>query len=247
MQIASGQITNVSQKNGGDSNALPQMMKVDIKIGYGFGFTQRVKTNQVAQIKNVMKHAQAHYCKTSSLGAKIQLSYGDNDILNFKDYSFYSDSNTEPIQLIPTVRGNNLKHLTAQHLGNADLMVFFDYDTNVPQKDTTAGVAPVGTVCNRDALNSKWSMNEWSDKAAQTGLIVAHEVGHNLGLNHNANGACTGPMDSAVGWWIQTPGKGWSQCSKNAFLQYYQTNKNEEVNNCWCMDSNIQNIDCPTP
>ena len=46
--------------------------------------------------------------------------------------------------------------------------------------------------------------------------IVAHEIGHNLGMHHNEkNSGCTGPMNSSVGW--NTPST-WSTCSKKGFI-----------------------------
>ena len=117
-----------------------------------------------------MKHAQTYYCKSNTLGSKIKLAY-DSNFLDLSKYAFYSDKKAAPVKLIPPDRTYALKYFTKKYIGSADLMVFFDIDTNIPKKDGVAGVAYLKQVCqwNNDL---KWSMNEWFVNDVKTTGVV---------------------------------------------------------------------------
>src|SRR6185369_9639204 len=75
---------------------------------------------------------------------------------------------------------------------------------------TTAGIAYVGTVC--DAQRGV-SLSERSYGTTISALLMAHELGHNLGAPHDGEGACA----SVGGGFIMAPSVSgvatFSQCS----------------------------------
>src|SRR6185369_9731041 len=75
---------------------------------------------------------------------------------------------------------------------------------------TTAGIAYVGTVC--DAQRGV-SLSERSYGTTISALLMAHELGHNLGAPHDGEGACA----SVGGGFIMAPSvsgvANFSQCS----------------------------------
>ena len=125
---------------------------------------------------------------------------------------------------------NNAKRNNGD-LAGADLMIYFTHDDQAE----FAGIAPLGSACGRWS-SSKANLNIWQSTAVALAGTVAHEIGHNLGMNHdhigsNANNLrvhngqkCHGLM--AYG---QHPNV-WSPCSVADFKAHY-TNKMDS----WCM------------
>ena len=62
--------------------------------------------------------------------------------------------------------------------------VFLTYANDAPG---TVGIAWLGSVCG--AKSERVSINEYFVSDASTGHIVAHEIGHNLGMNHDFVGS----------------------------------------------------------
>ena len=78
------------------------------------------------------------------------------------------------------------------------------------------------------------SMNEKRESAVSSAEVVAHEMGHNMGMLHDfdeqnggSNGPCNGQGLMSYG---NTPQE-WSTCSKANYLARY----NQVGGNNWCM------------
>ena len=69
--------------------------------------------------------------------------------------------------------------------GSADLLVMVGNWPRAQSVDGWGGLAYVGVVCTGPQY--AYSMNMWSGTPAATSWIIAHEMGHNLGMSHDLN------------------------------------------------------------
>ena len=111
------------------------------------------------------------------------------------------------------------------------------------------GIANVEVACKPDntkygggltAANLKDSINEYAGSAAYTGTVVAHEVGHNLGMYHNDD-RCGGAVQNGIMNAMAPDGQKpvWSKCDKEEFRTHWRAG-------CLKGGSLSRSIDIPT-
>lgn len=125
-----------------------------------------------------------------------------------------------------------------------NLYTYFTFKNNTYG---TTGYAWIGTVCNGDAWK-EWrsSVNEYFQDDFTTAEIFAHEIGHNLNMEHDFLGSkpdglnrtcvttgesCT-DIGSVMDYW-QDEFTRWSCCSNADFDAYVQ--EYEDNDWTWCM------------
>ncbi|XP_054024406.1 disintegrin and metalloproteinase domain-containing protein 19 [Dryobates pubescens] len=97
--------------------------------------------------------------------------------------------------------------------------------TGVPFQGTTVGLAPVMAMCS-DFQSGGVNMDH-SDNAIGVAATIAHEMGHNFGMNHDSAGCCTTP--AADGGCIMASATGhpfpkvFNQCNRKELEKYLQS------------------------
>ena len=200
------------------------------QIGYEESFLSKkygYHSNAQAYIRSLLPHLQADFCH-SSLGTQVKIQVEG-------DFIFYEGMFVEP-----TEYGiESMKETTEKDLGDADLMLYMvalcDQSLGT-REDCYGGIAYISTVCIETKKNQfKQSLNGLLSTVSATAQIMAHEVGHNLGMWHDhepfhQEAGCdkTGIMS----YYVTT--NQWSTCSKADFHAHYLNNKDD-----WCLERNF--------
>ncbi|KAM6356349.1 disintegrin and metalloproteinase domain-containing protein 19 isoform 2-T2 [Alca torda] len=97
--------------------------------------------------------------------------------------------------------------------------------TGVPFQGTTVGLAPVMAMCS-DFQSGGVNMDH-SDNAIGVAATIAHEMGHNFGMNHDSPGCCTTPAED--GGCIMASATGhpfprvFNRCNRKELEKYLQS------------------------
>jgi len=208
-----------SMCSGTSCTSIPATNLLQIRVGYDDGFLAKVGGTAAAEnyIKSTMPHIQASYCH-KSLGTKIHVQR----IGDMKHYSGRTLTATGP-------KLQEMWDTTKTDLNGADLMVYLGYESNYVG---TVGIAWGKVVCETTGDQYKSSINEWRKTHAEAGQLIAHEMGHNLGMSHDFIAAhkaagCDGTGIMSYG----DPPNQWSTCSVKDMQAHYLTQKNN-----WCME-----------
>eukprot|EP00092_Neocalanus_flemingeri_P024880 GFUD01026980.1.p1 GENE.GFUD01026980.1~~GFUD01026980.1.p1 ORF type:complete len:722 (-),score=124.39 GFUD01026980.1:86-2251(-) len=155
-----------------------------------------------------------------SIKTKIELVY-ENTMFFSKEHIEYYD-----------IDGKMLSELRSPFRVGDDFHVAHVYltaDANLDPK--YYGKSKLGSMCTKDEKAARL-ITYWLTSPARTGLTVAHELGHLLGIKHdhthdNLRDKCTDSEDSKTSKrFVMNYGNdrnGWSHCSNKDFSSYFET------------------------
>ena len=127
---------------------------------------------------------------------------------------------------------------TANDLGDADLMLYMGFrDANYY---SGGGFASQGVVCGssyRSRKQTKFSANFYGSSFSRVGESMAHEVGHNLGMEHDfdrRHGGFGNPCNKKGFMSYGSHQSRWSECSVKDFTALYTFEMQNGVHK-WCL------------
>merc|ERR1711971_83889 len=207
----------------GDCSSMPAKQKMQVKFHYDSTFN--ADTSDVATyIDQMVTHMQTHFCQTS-LGTQVAL-----DVIG--GYTYHADQSWKADSSSGSLQGP-IKTIAAADTSGADLQVFLCKDTSFYGY---IGLAWVGTMCKGWAGYHS-GVNEKRQNVLATSEVVAHEMGHNMGMLHDFDGSHGGQNGPCDGKGIMSYGSApnvWSTCSRADFLALYNQITASSSNN-WCL------------
>lgn len=124
------------------------------------------------------------------------------------------------------------RELTGQKLEKADLAIFFGHHAKETKpKPKFGGIAHLGVACKGGAIDKRCQLNMWWYNPSVTASVVAHETGHNIGMEHDfyASHKASGCDKTGIMSYGSKPMR-WSACSRADFEAHYLRFKDK-----WCM------------
>merc|ERR1719433_1441998 len=206
----------------GNCKALPDKMSMKIKFGYEDTFYNSFggDTSSVdSYIDQIVTHLQAFYC-LDSLGTKVEIQKPEGNTYH-SGYTWKADPDANSFaEVRPIVAASN---------ADANLWVMMAKD----QTYGYIGLAYVGVLCASKQYSC--SINEKLNSVVASAEVVAHEMGHNLGMLHDfddTHGGQGGPCDGTGFMSYGSAPQQWSTCSKNDFEAHYN---NVASQGGWCL------------
>jgi len=194
----------------GDCKSMPSKQKMQIKIHYDDTFYSDT-SDVTGYIDSMVTQLQAHMCQIS-LGTQIKIEAIDGYSYEVGE-SWKADTGT--------IYGS-VYDITAASNSNADVHVFLCKDSAF---GGTIGIAFVGTMCTlKYGSGSNAGINEKRQNVLATSEVVAHEMGHNMGMDHDfdeSHGGPNGPCNKKGIMSYGSPPNVWSTCSRADFLALY--------------------------
>uniref|UniRef100_A0A4W4HK02 ADAM metallopeptidase domain 28 n=1 Tax=Electrophorus electricus TaxID=8005 RepID=A0A4W4HK02_ELEEL len=190
----------------------PQFIKLFFVQHYSNPVTGKWDQKLVKRMYEIVNFVNTVYKEISTFIAVVGLEvWTDSDKINVTTPA------GETLDKFTKWRNDDL--LKRQQHDNAHLITAIDFD------GSTVGLAFIGTLCSG---HSTGVIQDHNPRAVAVGATLSHEMGHNLGMNHDTSSCtCTDNsciMAAALSYTIP---QHFSSCSVNSFEQYLNSRNPE--------------------
>jgi hypothetical protein len=181
-----------------------------------------------AYIASIWTHLQANYCH-ETLGSKVFVERLPG-IKHYAGMELAGDGSADLQSMFTN---------TENDLNGADLMLYMGFKG--AGYSSGGGIAYLAVVCTNGNDKVKQGINYYGQSHSAMGELLAHEVGHNLGMAHDFatqhggdGSAGSGPCDNEGLMSYGNHKSQWSECSVKDFTAQYTVNKDH-----WCLPGNF--------
>jgi len=213
---------------------LPATQHMQIQVGYDTLFLDQFDDEEAAEeyIDSIWTHLQTNYCHETLTSSVLIERLDDINVYDVSDITddlanLSTDSDSLTI----------MQDTTAADIGDADLMLYLAY---VGDWSSGGGIAYGAVTCESSDYNAyKQSINGYGYDASSMGELLAHEIGHNLGMYHDfdtshggTGSATTSTNDCNYQGFMSYYDhlSQWSDCSISDFTAHYT-----DLADSWCM------------
>uniref|UniRef100_A0A663MML4 ADAM metallopeptidase domain 19 n=1 Tax=Athene cunicularia TaxID=194338 RepID=A0A663MML4_ATHCN len=194
--------------------------------------SQRVSRAQTGSVRDALKQFQKHHFSIEATRLKLveAANYVDKfyrslniriALVGLEIWSNWNkcDVTENPYSTLKSFLAWSSKERVRRKHDNAQLI------TGMPFQGTTVGLAPVMAMCS-DYQSGGVNMDH-SDNAIGVAATIAHEMGHNFGMNHDSAGCCTTPAEDGGCIMASATGhpfpKVFNQCNRKELEKYLQS------------------------
>jgi len=174
----------------------PNGYKLKVAVYYDDSFAEQFKGGAVSRAAALMAMVDEMYSEKDSLKTEIDVITVSIEHLEGENWG-YTNTWTPLFPKFMSFSASRLEH------NGADLNVYLVGTGTVVTKYRLPNLGPLGVACSHQKA-LKWSLTTYADGKgadAYTATKIAHEIGHNLGIEHDCIGGC-------CAWWNPNVYKG---------------------------------------
>ncbi len=190
-------------------------MMAELEMAFDLAFQQTFASETESQIDSILNIVEGYYINDLNIG----FDRITTELLDSEQFS----TSTDPTTLLGDIQSKKINQQLPFIKNNRAI---FHLVTGREFDGSTVGVAYVGTICNNNGFSSGTSQLI-GNNIPLTALVIAHEIGHNFGSDHDEDSCGTGFIMAAS---LNASASQFSTCSTDSMQSTISAT--DDINQC---------------